>query len=325
MKKILITGCAGFIGFHTTIKLLSEKNFIVGVDNINRYYDQKLKLDRLKLIKKNKNSKKFVFKKIDIYNSKDLNKICKKFKFDQIIHLAAQAGVRYSLKSPKTYTKSNIVGTFNILELAKNYNIKEIILASSSSVYGLNKKIPFKENHSTDNPKQFYAATKKSSEIMAYSYSNLYNIKVYVLRFFTVYGPWGRPDMALFKFVENIIKGKPIELYNSGNHSRDFSYIDNVVDFISSCSNKIKRKKSIYEIFNVGFGKQTKLMHFLDIIEKKLKRKAKIKYLKFQKGDMKDTYADTSKIKKFTKIKKTVKIEEGIANFIAWFKNYYLR
>ena len=318
----LVTGAAGFIGSRLSYELIKQGETVLGIDNLNSYYDVNLKKYRLEKLASNS---LFKFIKLDLSGKSNIQKLVERYNITKICHLAAQAGVRYSLKNPEIYIKYNIDGFLKILEICRKFNNIRLVYASSSSVYGGNKKVPFAERDPVNHPISIYAATKRSNELMAHVYSHLYDIPSTGLRFFTVYGPWGRPDMALFKFVENIIKGKPIELYNSGNHSRDFSYIDNVVDFISSCSNKIKRKKSIYEIFNVGFGKQTKLMHFLDIIEKKLKRKAKIKYLKFQKGDMKDTYADTSKIKKFTKIKKTVKIEEGIANFIAWFKNYYLR
>ena len=229
-KKIyLISGSAGFIGFHLSLKILSKGFKVIGVDNLNNYYDVKLKRDRNKILKKNKN---FIFKKVDIKNYSGLEKIFKKYNIDPVIHLAAQAGVRYSLKNPKSYVYNNINGFFNILDISKNFKIKKFIYASTSSIYGIQKKYPLKENFETDNPIQLYAATKKSNEIIAASYSNLYKMRTIGLRFFTVYGPWGRPDMALFRFTRNILSGKPIHVFNRGKHSRDFTYVDDIVDGI---------------------------------------------------------------------------------------------
>ena len=240
--KILITGCAGFIGYHLSKYLIKKNINVIGVDNINNYYDTKLKKDRLKNLFIT-NKKKFSFYKTDIHNQKKFELIFKKNKrITHVINLAAQAGVRYSITNPNTYVKSNLVGFANVLENCKCYKVKNLIFASTSSVYGSNKKMPYKESDDTDSPIQFYAATKKSNEVMAYSYSHLYNINTIGLRFFTVYGPWGRPDMALFKFTKNILAGKKIDVYNHGNHSRDFTYIDDIVDAIFLLINRKEKK-----------------------------------------------------------------------------------
>ena len=254
-KNYLITGSAGFIGFHLSKKLLSEGFNVLGVDNLNNYYDQKIKQDRNNILKKYKN---YRFNKIDIKDYKKLDRIFKKNSIHGVVNLAAQAGVRYSLKNPRSYIENNINGFFNILELSKKYRVKKFIYASTSSIYGLQKKFPLKENFNTDNPIQLYAATKKSNELMATSYSHLYKMDTIGLRFFTVYGPWGRPDMALFKFTKNIIKGKPIEVFNKGKHERDFTYVDDIVNGIF---NIINNKKSRFgaKIFNIGNGKKNKI------------------------------------------------------------------
>ena len=281
-KNYLITGSAGFIGFHLSKKLLSEGFNVLGVDNLNNYYDQKIKQDRNNILKKYKN---YRFNKIDIKDYKKLDRIFKKNSIHGVVNLAAQAGVRYSLKNPRSYIENNINGFFNILELSKKYRVKKFIYASTSSIYGLQKKFPLKENFNTDNPIQLYAATKKSNELMATSYSHLYKMDTIGLRFFTVYGPWGRPDMALFKFTKNIIKGKPIEVFNKGKHERDFTYVDDIVNGIF---NIINNKKSRFgaKIFNIGNGKKIKLLKYIQLIEKNLDRKSKKKFLPLQKGDV---------------------------------------
>ena len=254
--KILITGSAGFIGFHLSSKILSKGFKVIGIDNLNSYYDVKLKKDRNNILKKNKN---FIFKKVDIKNYNALEKIFKKYKIDIVIHLAAQAGVRYSLKNPKSYIDNNISGFFNILDISKNFKIKKFIYASTSSIYGTQKKYPLKEKFETSNPIQLYAATKKSNEVIATSYNHLYKIRTIGLRFFTVYGPWGRPDMALFKFTKNILKGKPIHVYNHGKHSRDFTYVDDIVGGIFKILTS-RDKKKVNSIYNIGYGKEIPLL-----------------------------------------------------------------
>ena len=323
--KILITGAAGFIGFHACIKFLNEGFTVIGVDNLNSYYDVELKKNRIKEIKKNK-KRKFNFIKLDLKNFDKLEKIFKKNKFDFVLHLAAQAGVRYSLINPFSYLDSNIIGFFNVLQLSKNFKIRHFTYASTSSVYGGNKKMPFSEKDNTDIPLQLYAATKKSNELIAYSYSHLFKLKTTGLRFFTVYGPWGRPDMALFKFVKNIIQKKPIDIFNNGKHSRDFTYVDDIVQGIYRIivsKNKNSKKKIPYQVFNIGRGKSEKLMDFIKEIENNLKIKSKKKFLPLQKGDVEKTYADTSKLFKNFNYKPKISIKIGIKNFVNWYTRYY--
>lgn len=316
--KILITGSAGFIGFHTAKRLLKMKHYIYGLDNLDDYYDVRLKKDRLKNLKK---YKKFSFLKIDLANKKKLEEHFKNNKIDLIINLAAQAGVRYSIEFPQKYFNSNILGFFNLIEAARKYKIKKIVSASTSSVYGENKKLPFSETDRVDNIIQFYAASKRSNEIIGKVYSGIYKMNFTFLRFFTVYGPWGRPDMALAKFVTNIIKRKKIDVFNMGNHKRDFTYIDDIVDGILKASfNKNKKKFTIY---NLGNGKIVNLMDYVKIIEKKLGLKAKINFKKLQKGDVKNTLSNLRKSKKELNYGPKINIDRGIDNYIKWFRQYY--
>ena len=315
-KKIyLVTGSAGFIGFHLSKKILEKGFKVIGIDNLNNYYDVQLKKKRNHILKKNKN---YIFKKIDIKNYKNLETVFKKYKIFKVIHLAAQAGVRYSLKNPRSYIDNNINGFFNILEISKNYRVKKFVYASTSSIYGLQKKFPLKENFNTDNPIQLYAATKKSNELMATSYSYLYKMDTVGLRFFTVYGPWGRPDMALFKFTKNIIKGKPIEVFNKGKHERDFTYVDDIVDGIIKIVFS-KKNKFGSQIFNIGNGKKIKLLKYIQLIEKNLKKKARKKLLPLQKGDVFKTHSDTRLIKKDYNYNPKTSVNHGVKKFIEWY------
>ena len=318
--SILITGAGGFIGYHLSKKILNKNTEVIGIDNINNYYDINLKKNRVKELKKNK---KFLFYKIDIYEYKKLNDIVKKNKIKYIIHLAAQAGVRYSIKNPRTYFKSNLEGFFNVLEISRHNNIKHLIYASTSSVYGDSKKFPLSEINRTDKPLSFYAATKKSNEVMAHSYSYIYKLPCTGVRFFTVYGPFGRPDMALFKFTKNILNNQPIELYNKGNHFRDFTYIDDIVDGIYSLIKKQSKKYIPYEIFNIGNGTPKKLLDYLKHIEKKLNKISKTKKLPLQTGDIVKTHSNINKLKKYTGYKPKTNIKIGISRFIEWYKDYY--
>lgn len=318
-KNYLITGSAGFIGFHLSKKLLSKGFNVFGVDNLNNYYDQRIKQDRNKILKKYKNYK---FNKIDIKDYKKLDRIFRKNSIHGVVNLAAQAGVRYSLKNPRSYIENNINGFFNILELSKKYRIKKFIYASTSSIYGLQKKFPLKENFNTDNPIQLYAATKKSNELMATSYSHLYKMDTVGLRFFTVYGPWGRPDMALFKFTKNIIKGKPIEVFNKGNHERDFTYVDDIVNGIFNIIIN-KKSKSGAKIFNIGNGKKIKLLKYIQLIEKNLNRKSKKKFLPLQKGDVIKTHSDTKLIQKYYNYQAKTEVSYGVKKFIEWYVSYF--
>lgn len=326
--KVLVTGNAGFIGFHVCKKLLERGDTVVGLDNVNRYYDIGLKKNRLKLLKKiaEKRKNKYTFFKIDISNKKKIKKIFTRYKFDRVIHLAAQAGVRYSLKNPEAYIKSNQIGFFNIIDLTYKFKVPHFVYASSSSVYGDNSKMPFSEQSNTDCPRQIYAVTKKSNELMAYSYSSLHKLKTTGLRYFTVYGPWGRPDMALFKFTKNILNKKKITVFNKGNHKRDFTYIDDAVNLTLLASDKISnfnKNKTPFRIFNVGSNSPIKLKKFINIIEKILKIKSRKKMLALQKGDMINTYSNSSKIfKEFNYVIKS-NYWANVSKFIFWYKNYY--
>ncbi len=330
--NILVTGSAGFIGYHLTRRLCSEGFNVTGVDNINEYYDPSLKQARLSQLQGLDN---FKFLKIDICNSKDLFKVFEEGHFQRVIHLAAQAGVRYSLESPHTYIQSNIEGFLNILEASKVYKIEHLIYASSSSVYGLNNKFPFSSKHSTDHPASLYAATKKSNEMMAHSYSHLFGIPTTGLRFFTVYGPWGRPDMALFIFTDSILKGKEISVNNNGNMKRDFTYIDDIVEgicLIQDIPPVTKESESIlmsdqssapYTLFNIGAGSPVGLMEFIKIIEDNLDIKAKINFQTMQPGDVESTHADISELFKKTGYTPQYSLASGVKEFVSWFRDYY--
>ena len=320
--NILITGAAGFIGFHLIEDLLKNKGInIIGIDNINNYYDQKIKLNRLKYLKKLDKNKKFKFLKIDITNKYNLNKL-KKYKIDYIVHLAAQAGVRHSINKPEDYMKNNLLGFFNILEFSRFIKVKHLLFASTSSVYG-NESKKCKESFQCNSPIQFYAATKKSNELMAHSYSAIYKLPCTGLRFFTVYGPWGRPDMALFKFVKNIKKNKKIEVYNYGNHKRDFTYVKDISRSIFGLISKIPKNKTPFEIFNIGNSEPIKLNDFIKEIEKNLNIKSKIKYLPLQKGDIPNTNSDSRKLYNKIKFKPKINYKTGIKNFVEWYERYY--
>jgi UDP-glucuronate 4-epimerase len=311
--KFLVTGTAGFIGFNLTQRLLAEGHIVVGIDNLNPYYDPRIKLKRNSILKKNR---KYKFYKQDLSDFEKLNKLMAKERPQIIIHLAAQAGVRYSLTNPHAYETANNLGTLNVFESAKLNNVKRVIFASSSSVYGNNTKTPFAESDRCDTPISLYAATKKANEVLAYSYHHLYGIEMAGLRFFTVYGPYGRPDMALFKFCKNIMLKKEISVYNKGKMSRNFTFVTDIVNGIMGCVNKKDLK---YEIYNLGGDEAVPLMTFIRLIEKNLKVKAKIKYLPIQAGDVQNTIADISKAKKQIGYAPKVGIEEGIKTFCEWF------
>ena len=319
--KILVTGCAGFIGFHLSKKLLEMGYNIVGIDNLNNYYDVKLKKERIKILKKNfLKKKKFNFLKIDISNQKMLFNKCNTSRFDIIVNLAAQAGVRYSIKHPDKYYESNIKGFFNILELSRIKKVKHLIYASTSSVYGNLKKLPFKESALNNKPIQFYAATKLANESMATAYSEIYKIKTTGFRFFTVYGPMSRPDMALFKFSENILKNKPINVFNYGNHSRDLTFID---DIINGIVNSIIIKTSYSsEIFNLGCSKSIGLKKIIKLLSKNYGKKILVNYVKFQQGDIKETKSSIAKAKKLIKYNPKTDPVTGIKIFCDWFAKY---
>lgn len=311
--KILVTGSAGFIGFHTSKKFLENGHTVIGIDFLNDYYDPILKEKRNEILSKNQN---YSFHKIDISDYESLHKLCEKDVPDMIVHLAAQAGVRYSLQNPWSYERSNILGTINIFEIAKKNKIKRVILASSSSVYGSNTKIPFSEDDNTDSPISLYAASKKSCEVIAKSYNHLYGISVACLRFFTVYGEYGRPDMALFSFSKDILSGKTIKLFNHGKMKRDFTYVEDIVEGIYASALKENLQ---YEIYNLGCDNPIELEYIVNLLEKNLNKEVKKEYLDMQLGDVLNTGADISKAKRELNFEPKVKIEEGISRFAKWF------
>ena len=313
--KVLVTGSAGFIGYHLTLSLLKDGYQVCGVDNINDYYSTKLKLNRLDRLKSINN---FSFSKINICDFNSLEKIFLNFRPDKVVNLAAQAGVRYSLENPKAYMNSNIDGFFNIIELCKQFNVKGLVYASSSSVYGGNTKIPFSVEDDINNPISLYAATKASNELIANSYSHLYDLNTTGLRYFTVYGPWGRPDMAMYIFTKNIIDGHPISVYNNGLMKRDFTYID---DIIAGTKSAIKKNYSC-EIFNLGNNKSVELMDMIAVIEDTIDKKAKINYESIQLGDVKETFADIDKTQKMLEYFPKTNINTGIKKFVEWYMNY---
>jgi UDP-glucuronate 4-epimerase len=320
--NLLITGSSGFIGYHVATKLLKTSYFkkIVGVDNMNSYYDINLKKNRLKKLKK---LKKFKFYLADCCNKKIIKKIIIKNKINYIIHLAAQAGVRDSISDPDIYYKYNVDGFYNIINLAKEHRIKHLVYASTSGVYGDAKRFPLSENDNTNNPLSFYAATKKINEIIAYSYSHIYKLPTTGLRFFTVYGPFGRPDMSLYMFVKNIFNKKKIDLFNFGNHLRDFTYIDDLVNFVKKIIKIIPNGRTPYEIYNVCSKKPVSLNFYIKLIEKKIGIKSKKNYLKLQVGDVVKSHGENKKIKNITKNFSLTKIKNGIDTFVEWYKKYH--
>ncbi len=333
-KRILVTGSAGFIGFHVCNKLLEEGYHVLGVDSLSSYYDINLKFSRNKILVRQDN---FKFSKGLLEDMDFLKDLLERFKPEIIVHLAAQAGVRYSIDSPKSYLSSNLVGTFNILELAKIIDCKHLLLASTSSVYGADTNIPFNENSKTESPLSFYAATKKSCEVMSFSYAHLYDIPTTCIRFFTVYGPWGRPDMALFKFTNAIFKEEPIILYNKGNTKRDFTYIADttealfrLISLAPSKDNKdLEPKKhsnfssAPWRSINISSAKPILLENFVDTLENLIGKKAKKRYIDHQLGDMYETFGDTSLLRKLTGFEPQVGLEEGINKFLTWYKSYF--
>ncbi|WNH12238.1 NAD-dependent epimerase [Thalassobellus suaedae] len=338
-KTVLVTGAAGFIGYHVSKHLLEKGFEVVGLDNINDYYDVDLKLARLRELGIAKNSislnelckseiyNSFTFVKMNLENRTELPKLFKSKKIDIVCNLAAQAGVRYSIENPESYIDSNVVGFLNILECCRNFKIKHLIYASSSSVYGLNKKIPFSTQDNVDHPISIYAATKKSNELMAHTYSHLFKIPTTGLRFFTVYGPWGRPDMAMFLFTDAIIKDKPIKVFNHGNMERDFTYIDDIVEGIVRIIEKQPderiKNNELYKLYNIGNNNSVKLLDFIKEIEVNLGKKSKKDMLSMQPGDVERTWADVDELIKDYNYQPNTSIKSGVKSFIVWFKEYY--
>ena len=321
--KAFITGAAGFIGMHLSLSLLNDGVDVVGLDNLNEYYDVSLKCSRLKILERNKT---FKFIKGDLCDRKIIKEIVEENEFDVIVNLAAQAGVRYSLTHPEEYINTNLTGFFNIIDAAKEFAVPHFVYASSSSVYGSNTKLPFSEDDKTENQVSLYGATKKANELLAHSYSAMYGVKTTGFRFFTVYGPYGRPDMALFIFTKNILESKPIKVFNYGDMSRDFTYVDDIVGGIRALmkdSASLRDNDLPYRVYNIGNSNPIKLMDFIRAIEKELRKKAIIEYEPMQPGDVQSTSADVSLLLGDTGFSPVFTIEEGVHNFISWYCGYY--
>ena len=333
-QNLLLTGCAGFIGFHLAKRLLEEGRPVVGLDNLNDYYDVGLKEDRIKLLQEHDH---FTFVKVSLEDRNALSGLFSDYSFDRVIHLAAQAGVRYSLENPHAYIDSNLAGFMNILEGCRRHEIGHIIFASSSSVYGANTKKPFSVHDNVNHPVSLYAATKKANELMAHTYSHLYRLPVTGLRFFTVYGPWGRPDMALFIFTQAILEGKPLKIFNHGKMKRDFTYVDDIVEGLTRLIDRIPAPDpswcgeapdpgssyAPYRIYNIGNNKPEELMHFIKVLENELGINAKKEFLPLQPGDVIETYADIDDLCRDIGFKPVTSIEEGISRFVKWYRSYY--
>ncbi|KDR94647.1 UDP-glucuronate 4-epimerase [Peptoclostridium litorale DSM 5388] len=332
--KILITGAAGFIGFHLSKKLLDQSYQIIGIDNLNEYYDPELKKSRLEILGKYNN---FIFQKVDLKDKQAVDNIFEIYQPTHVINLAAQAGVRYSIENPYAYVDSNLTGFMNILEACRNLPVNHLLYASSSSVYGGNKVAPFSTNHNVDHPVSLYAATKKSNELMAHTYSHLYGIPTTGLRFFTVYGPYGRPDMAYFSFTKDILAGKTIKVFNHGKMERDFTYVDDIVEGIVKLIDKapvankewdeskddLSTSFAPYKIYNIGNNNPVPLMRFINALESALGKKTEKVYMDMQPGDVLRTYADVSDLERDIDFKPNTSIEEGLGKFVEWYKEYY--
>lgn len=337
--KVLVTGNAGFIGFHTAKKMLERGDEVVGVDSVNNYYDPTIKEARLKILEETaaQLGSPYTFIRGNLADQSLVNRCFQEHSFDRVIHLAAQAGVRYSLENPHSYVESNIIAFTNLLEACRYAKTPHLTYASTSSVYGANTKMPFSEHVGANHPLQFYAATKKANEMMAHSYSHLFQLPTTGLRFFTVYGPWGRPDMALFKFTKNTLEGEAIPVFNNGNHTRDFTYVDDIVEGVIRSSDQIattdlswdsddpdpSTSSAPFRIFNIGNNNPVKLSAYIEAIEKALGRKAIKELLPLQPGDVPDTYADSRELEKATGYKPATPVEEGVSNFVKWYRDFY--
>jgi UDP-glucuronate 4-epimerase len=332
--KILVTGAAGFIGMHTALVLLERGDEVVGIDNLNDYYDPQLKRDRLARLRQ---YERFRFAQIDVADRAAMEALFADEKFDRVVHLAAQAGVRYSLVNPHAYAESNLTGFLNVLEGCRHNKVAHLVYASSSSVYGGNTKMPFSEHDSVDHPVSLYAATKKANELMAHTYSHLYGLPTTGLRFFTVYGPWGRPDMALFLFVDAVLKGRSIDVFNYGKMRRDFTYIDDIVEGVVRLLDRPAAARpdfdpaqpdpasssAPYRVFNIGNSDPVELMEFISAIEKSLGVEAKKNFLPIQDGDVPATFADTSELNAWTGFSPATSVADGVARFVNWYRDYY--
>lgn len=332
MSRVLVTGSAGFIGFHLTQTLLSRGDHVVGIDNLNNYYDPKLKYDRLSLLEQHPQAENYQFIKLDLADRQGIEDLFSKYAFDVVVNLGAQAGVRYSIENPHAYVDSNLVGFVNILEGCRQAKIKHLVYASSSSVYGMNTKQPFSTNDRVDYPISLYAATKKSNELMAHTYSHLYGIPTTGVRFFTVYGPMGRPDMAYFLFTQKILNGERIDVFNNGEMQRDFTYIDDIIDGLIRIMDRVPKvqqpeitiAKAPYKIYNIGNNQPVTLRRFITAIEVACGKKAKENLLPIQAGDVLITNADVDDLIADTGFKPVTSIEDGINKFVEWYKSYYL-
>ena len=322
-KTYLVTGGAGFIGFHLSKRLLEQSARVIGFDNLNDYYDVQLKNDRLNILKEYEN---YTFIKGDLSDKEDVFRLFREYAPQVVVNLGAQAGVRYSIDNPDAYMQSNMIGFFHILEGCRHFRVEHLVYASSSSVYGGNEKVPFSTEDRVDEPVSLYAATKKSNELMAYAYSKLYNIPVTGLRFFTVYGPYGRPDMAYYKFTKKILAGEPIQIYNNGDMYRDFTYVDDIVQGMENvlCNPPVQNAKGVsYKLYNIGNHKPVKLMDFIAVLEKNLGKTAVKEFLPMQQGDVYQTYADVSDLMRDYGFKPDTTIEEGLGEFVRWYREYY--
>ncbi|NGX17001.1 NAD-dependent epimerase [Wenzhouxiangella sp. XN24] len=332
--KVLVTGAAGFIGSHVAKKLLARGDEVVGLDNLNEYYDPTLKRARLSRLQ---NEPEWRFRKLDLVDRSGMMELFKTERFDRVVHLAAQAGVRYSMENPMAYVESNLVGQTNLLEGCRHGGVQHLVYASTSSVYGANTKMPFSVHQNVDHPLSFYAATKKANELMAHTYSALYQLPTTGLRFFTVYGPWGRPDMALFKFTKAILEGQPIDVFNYGNHRRDFTYIDDIVEGVVRCLDKVATPNpdwdadapdpgtsfAPYRLYNIGNQGPIELMRYIEVLEERLGKTAEKRMLPMQPGDVPDTWADVEALVNDVGYRPATPVEEGIAQFVDWYVSYY--
>ena len=332
--KILVTGTAGFIGFHTAQRFLARGDEVVGLDNLNEYYDVKLKQARLARLTPHS---KFRFVKLDLADDLGVAELFAREEFQRVVHLAAQAGVRYSLENPHAYVHSNVVGTLNVLEGCRHHGVEHLVYASTSSVYGANTDMPFSEHRIADHPLSLYATTKRANELMAHNYSSLFKLPTTGLRFFTVYGPWGRPDMALFLFTRNILEGKPIDVFNDGHHRRDFTYVDDIAEGVVRATARIAQpdpnwnskapdpasSSAPFRLYNIGNSKPVELMRYIEVIEECLGRKAVKNFLPLQLGDVPETYADIDDLVRDVGYRPATPIEVGVRNFVDWFCEYY--
>jgi UDP-glucuronate 4-epimerase len=321
--KVLVTGVAGFIGMFTAEKLLARGDEVLGIDNLNDYYDPQLKQDRIARLQGRPG---FEFRRVDIADRDAMAALFAEAGIERVVHLAAQAGVRYSLKNPHAYAQSNLVGFLNVLEGCRNTQIAHLVYASSSSVYGGNTKMPFSEGDPVDHPVSLYAATKKSNELMAHAYTHLYGFPATGLRFFTVYGPWGRPDMAYYSFTEAILQGRPIDVFNHGDMKRDFTYIDDIVEGVVRVLDRAPEPKAgepLHHIFNIGHHSPVQLMDFIATLEKHLGRKAQTRMLPMQPGDVPATYADVDALAKWAGFRPSTSLDDGLARFAAWYRDYH--